>query len=193
LVELAVAELRRFHRAGRNAFVDVTPKGIGADPRRVRGVARETGLTFVHGMAFYTAAAHPERLSVATVDEIADEFVSDVRDGIDDTAVRGGLIGEIGLSGHIRPEEERVLRAAARAACRTGAPLSIHPPGRAADEHQDGTYPSSRWGLDVLDIVAEEGLPDDRVVICHQARTPFEFEPAALDYKRELAEWGAYV
>lgn len=172
----AVAELTRYHRAGGDAVVDVTPKGIGADPERVGGVARETGLTFVHGTSYYTAATHPEHVSTATVDELADEFVADVREGIGDTDVRAGLIGEIGLSGRIEPTEERVLRAGARAVVRTGAPLSVHPPGRGDDEHRGGEYPSSRWELDVLDVVAEEGFPADHVVLCHQDRTPVEYD-----------------
>ena len=60
----------------------MAPKGVASDPARVRGIARETGITAVHGTAFYTRDAHPDRIDEATADELADEFVSDVRDGI---------------------------------------------------------------------------------------------------------------
>lgn len=187
--EEAVEEYAAYYRAGGDTVVDVTPKGVGPDPNRVRGVARETGLQFVHGTAYYVRSAHPDRLDDATVEALESEFVSDVREGIDDTDVRAGLIGEIGTSGHLHDVEETVLRAGARAARRTGAPLSIHPPGRTAHSQRNRTYPRSRWALEILDIVEEEGLPPERVAICHMDGTLYE----DLEYQFELAERGAYL
>ena len=185
----AVAEVTRAKRAGVDAIVDVTPKHIGGDPERVRAVARETGITYVHGTAYYLQSAHPDRIADQGVEDLADEFVADVREGIGTTDVRAGLVGEIGLSDTIYEDEEKVLRAGARAALRTGAPLMVHPPGRTPEAQRGRTYPSSRWGLDVLDIVAEEGLPADRVVICHMDRTLYE----QLEYQEALADRGAYI
>jgi predicted metal-dependent phosphotriesterase family hydrolase len=83
----AVEELGHFYRAGGDVIVDVTPKNVGGDPQRVRGVARETGVQAVHGTAFYVHYSHPARVDDMDVDEIADEFVSDVLTGIDDTGL----------------------------------------------------------------------------------------------------------
>ncbi|MDX1746175.1 MAG: amidohydrolase family protein [Halobacteriales archaeon] len=188
-LEEAVSEVSRAKRAGVDAVVDVTPKHIGGDPEGVRAVARETGLTYVHGTAYYLQSAHPPGIADRSVEDLADEFSSDIRTGIGETDVRAGLVGEIGLSDTIYPDEEKVLRAGARAACRTGAPLMVHPPGRTPTAQRGRTYPSSRWGLDILDIVAEEGLPADRVVICHMDRTLYE----QLEYQEELADRGAYI
>lgn len=188
--EEAVDEIRQFQRAGGDAFVDVTPKNCGGDPELVRAVSKETGVSMIQGTAFYTRDAHPERLDDMTVDDITEEFVEDVRHGIDDSDVRAGIIGEIGLSGHIHEVEERVLRGAARAAVQTGAPVTIHPPGGTPHSQKDGDYPASRWGLDVLDILEEEGLPAERVIMGHQDMSAWVED---LDYQRELAERGAYV
>lgn len=185
----AVEEVSQFRRGGGDAVVDVTPKNTGGDPERVRAVARETGVTYVHGTAFYTRPAHPDRIDDMTVDEIADEFVDDVAEGIDDTTVRAGVIGEIGVSGHIHEQEETVLRAGARAARRCGAPLNVHPPGRTPHSQRDRTYPPSRWGLEILDVVEEEGLAPERVVMSHMDRTTY----MDVDYQKELADRGAYL
>jgi phosphotriesterase-related protein len=185
----ALEEVRRFNRAGGDAVVDLTPKNIGRDPRRVRGIARETGLTFVHGTGYYVRTAHPEYLDDMTSEEIEDEFVSDVRQGIGETDIRAGIIGEIGTSGRIHPIEERVVRAASRAALRTGASLNVHTPGRTPHSQKDRTYPPSRWALELLDIIEEEGLPSGRVVMSHLDRTVYE----NLDYQRTLADRGAYI
>ncbi|WP_380676210.1 phosphotriesterase family protein [Salinigranum sp. GCM10025319] len=187
--ETARQELRQFAHAGGGTLVDVTPKHVGGDPRRVRGLARELGLHCVHGTAIYMRSFHPDRVARSSIDDLRAEFVSDVRSGIDATDVRAGVIGEIGLSGHIHDDEERVLRGAARAATETGAPLAVHPPGRTPHSQRDRTYPSSRWGLEILDIVEEEGLPPDRVAMCHMDRTVYE----DLTYQRALADRGAYL
>lgn len=188
-MELAIEEFEKYRRAGGDTVVDVTPKGIGGDPESVRGVGRSTGVQFIQGTAYYIRDVHPERVDNASLEELEEEFVSDVREGIDDTTVRAGIIGEIGLSGHIHEQEEKVLRAGARAAARTGAPLSIHPPGRTPDSQQNRTYPTSRWCLEVLDIVEETGLPTERVIMDHMDRTLYE----NLEYQFELAERGPYL
>ena len=189
----AIDEVRRFRRAGGRSIVDVTPEGLGRDPERVRKVARATGVQYVHGTAFYIQETHPPRLDEMTVDELKVEFVSDVVDGIGDTDVRAGIIGEIGLSvndgGDIYEREEMVLRAAARAARHTGAALTVHPPGFSRAAQRNRTYPTSRWALDVLDIVEEEGLPPGRVVMGHLDRTFYE----DVQYHLELAERGAFL
>jgi len=184
--EDAVEEVGHYYRAGGDTIVDVTPKGTAGDPERVRGVARETGVTVVHGTAFYTQDAHPDRVAEASVDELADEFVADVREGIGDTDVRAGIIGEIGTTGAIHEDEEAVLRAGARASLRTGAPVSVHPPS-----DRDPEWPPSRRGLQILDILEEEGLPLDRVVICHMDQS--KWLGGSMEYQREIAQRGAYV
>ena len=189
-VEEAVAELERYVRAGGDSFVDVTPKNVGGDPRAVRGVARRTGVNVVHGTAYYTRNAHPPGLEERSVEDIEAEFVSDVREGIDDTGVRAGIVGEIGLSGTIHDTEETVLRGAARAAARTGAALTIHPPGAVPESHDRGESPASRWGQRVLDVAEEEGLAPERVVVGHMDMS-YWYE--SLDHQRALAERGAYV
>lgn len=188
-VEEALEEIRRFQRAGGGTVVDLTPRNVGRDPERVRGIARETGLTVVHGTGYYVRNTHPDHLDDMTVEEIAAEFVSDVREGIGDTDVRAGVVGELGVSGRIHDIEERVVRAGARAALRTGAPLNIHTPGRTPYSQRDRTYPPSRWALELLDVVEAEGLAPERVVMSHLDRTFYE----ELDYQRELAERGAYL
>ena len=188
----AVDEMTHYGNVGGQAIVEVTPKNVASDPTRLKHLARQTGLTVVHGTAYYNErnSELPERLSTADVDDIEAEFVSDIREGVDDTDVRAGLVGEIGLSDQIYDVEEKVLRAGARAAATTGAPLMVHPPGGSAESQRDGTYPSSRWGLEILDIVEEEGLDPSRVVLAHQDRSRWNED---LENQKAIAERGAYV
>jgi phosphotriesterase-related protein len=190
----AIDEIEQYAQAGGSSIIEVTPKGnTGQDPEQVREVGRQTGVQFIQGTAYYVRTGHPERIDTLSEDELEAEFVSDVREGIDDTDVRAGIIGEIGLSvdenAEIYDAELKVLRAGARAAARTGTSLSIHPPGRIDRARKGGEYPTSRWGLDVLDIVEAEGLPADRVVMDHMDRSLY----SDVSYQKELAERGAYL
>lgn len=192
-MEDAVSEVERFRRAGGRSIVDVTAAGLGRDPERVRKVGRATGVQFVHGTAFYVRDTHPPRVDEMSAEDVCGEFVSDVRDGIGDTDVRAGIVGEVGLSadddGELHDREVVVLRGAARAARRTGASLSIHPPGYSRAAQRDRTYPTSRWALEVLDVVEEEDLPPERVAVGHLDRTFYEDR----EYHFELAERGVFL
>ena len=53
-------------------------------------------------------------------DEMADNMVKEIRQGIGDSDVRCGVIGEIGCSWPLTPTERRSLRAAAKAQRETG-------------------------------------------------------------------------
>jgi len=191
--DIAVDEISRFHSAGGRTVVDVTPKGTGSDPRMVRRVSRATGVQFVHGTAYYVQSAHPPDLTNRDREEIEEEFVSDVLEGIGDTDVRAGIVGEIGMStdsdGELLEDELKVLRAGAAAARRTGASLSIHPPGRTESAQRDRTYPTARWALEVLDVVEDEGLPPDRVIMDHMDRSFY----SDVDIQKDLAARGAYL
>jgi phosphotriesterase-related protein len=189
--DTAVSEVERFADAGGETLVDVTPKGVGGDPERVRAVAEQTGVNVVHGTAYYYADEHPEHVADTSIEEVADEFVSDVREGIGDTDVRAGIVGEIGTSTDesrdgIHEREEKVLRAAARAARRTGAALSVHPPAQ-----RDPGKPPSSHGLDIVDIAEQEGLPPERVVICHMDQS--KFVDGGMEAQKAIAERGAFV
>jgi phosphotriesterase-related protein len=195
-IEDAVAEAKAFGRAGGGTLVEVTPKNTGMDPVATRAVARETGVNVVKGTSFYYHDAHPERVAEMSVEELTVEFVEDVHDGIGDTDVRAGIIGEIGLStdeqngrgnpAWIHEQEEQVLRAGARAALETGASISIHPPGK-----RDPEYPPSERTHEVLDVCESEGLPASRVIMGHMDQSRWVDDN--LDIKKELADRGVIL
>lgn len=189
----AVDEVKHYHHSGGDSIVDVTPKNTGSDPEQVRAVGRATGVQFIHGTSYYIQSAHPDRIKSMSVDDLEEEFVSDVRSGIDDTEVKAGIIGEIGVSGNIFESEEKVLRAAARASLRTGAPINVHPPGgkpdMPPDNEIDGSNARSRWALEIMDIFDEEGLPSNRIVMSHMDATLFE----NIKYQKQLAERGPFL
>lgn len=113
---LAVDELTRFRRADGSTIVDLTPPGIGRDPRTLVWLAETTGLNIVAGCGYYIKETHPPGLDARSVDDIAEEMVSELTEGIGGTGVRAGVIGEIGPgTSPMDTTELRVAQAAALA------------------------------------------------------------------------------
>src|SRR5205823_8580268 len=109
-------------------------------------------------------------------EQIYERIVRDLVEGVDDSGIRAGIIGEIGLTWPVHPDEVRVLCAAARAQAGTGAALLIHP----------GRNPEAP--LDALRRAREAGGDPRRTIMSHVDRTLF-----SLDAMRALAAEGFYV
>ena len=103
--------------------MDVTPAGMARDPEWLRGLATASGLHIVMGAGWYRTAYYPVEALIdrRSVDDLADEIVREATDGVGETGIKPGIIGEIGTDKPwVSPSEERVHRAAARASRRTG-------------------------------------------------------------------------
>lgn len=170
--DIVTEELRDFRRRGGGTIVDLTLDGIGRDPHRLRRLAGTTGLNIVMGSGWYREAYYPAELLVdrCTVDDLADQIVREWTDGIGDTGIRPGIIGEIGTDKPwVSAQEERVHRAAARASLRTGMAITTH-----------GVQ--SAVGLAQLAIFTQEGVNPGRVVIGHaDSHLDLDFYLAVLD------------
>jgi predicted metal-dependent phosphotriesterase family hydrolase len=172
-----LAELERFREAGGRSIVDLTLPGIGRDPEWLAGIARASGLHVVMGCGWYRTAYYPPeaRIERRSVDDLAGELVREIEEGVGDSGVRPGIIGEIGTDKPwVSPAEERVHRAAARAALRTGRSITTH-------------SVLSPVGLAQLAIFEEEGLDPGRVVIGHSDSYP------VLEHYLEIIRRGASI
>ena len=172
-----VEELAAFRAAGGGTVVDLTLDGVGRDPGWLAGIARATGLHLVMGSGWYRGAHYPAETLVdrRSVDSLADEIVRDATEGVGDTGIRSGIIGEIGTDKPwLSAQEERVHRAAARAARRSGLAITTH-------------AVQSTVGLDQLTIFEAEGADLSRVVIGHADSNP------SLDYHLAIVGRGATV
>jgi len=155
-------ELARFRAAGGSALVDLTQPGVGRDPEWLVRLAKASGLHLVMGCGWYRTAYYPPeaRIDRRSVDDLADELTREFEDGVGESGVRPGIIGEIGTDKPwVSALEERVHRSAARAAVRTGLAITTH-------------AVMSAVGLDQLRLFEEEGADLSRVVIGHADSFP---------------------
>jgi len=173
--DLAVAELGALVRAGGAALVEVTTPDLGRDVAKLRGVAERTGLHIVMGTGWYRQPFYPETIDRTSTEALARQIIGELMEGVEGTGIRAGIIGEIGAHGSfLTAQEERVLRAAARAQRATGAPLTTHAV----------MYPV---GTAQLPILREEGVDPSRVIIGH-CDTYLD-----RDYHLAILQVGAYV
>jgi predicted metal-dependent phosphotriesterase family hydrolase len=170
--ELMIEELRDYRRRGGGTLVDLTLPGVGRDPDRLRRLASATGLHIVMGTGWYREAYYPAEAGIdrRSVDDLAAEMARELEHGVGESGIRPGIIGEIGTDGPwVSAQEERVHRAAARAAKQTGMAITTH-----------GIQ--STVGLVQLGIFTEEGVDPGRVVIGHADSHPdLDFYLAILD------------
>jgi predicted metal-dependent phosphotriesterase family hydrolase len=108
-------------------------------------------------------------------DVLTDMFVRDITHGIADSGIRAQNIKVATDVAGVTPNNERILRAAGRAALETGAPITTH------------THAADRVGLEQQRILAEEGLDLTNVVIGHSG------DSTDLDYLRALMSAGSTI
>ncbi|MFE2431937.1 hypothetical protein ACFXJ5_35095 [Streptomyces sp. NPDC059373] len=169
----AAEELRPAHALGQSCVVDLTSWGLGPRYAELPALSRACGLHIAAGYGAYLARSHPDWMRDMGEDALEELLHGALTDNVPGCDYRAALLGIIGTSAPLEPAERRVLRAAGRAAARCGAAVSVR------------LDPSARLGHEVLDLLADSGLPPERVVFGNVD------EFIDLPYLRDLAAAGA--
>jgi phosphotriesterase-related protein len=175
--EIAAQEVGEFVKGGGGTIVDCTPKNIGRDAPGVQWVGNQLGMNMVMGCGYYIQPAHPAEVSAGTAASLKDLMLAEIRDGIDGTGIRPGVIGEIGTSQPVHPDEWKVLTAACEVQKESGLPLYVHP--------YFGTR--SRVAPELVRFILRQGVDPQRVNICHMDGY------MNLDYQLRVLDMGVNV
>ncbi len=182
-IDDVIHEAELFKRHGGGCIVDQTSIGLARDPVGLQQVSRASGIHIVMCTSYYTHEYHPAEVDTMDVGQLRDRIMRDLEVGVAG-GIKAGIIGEVGLSFPLHPNEEKILRASAQAQQASGAALSIHP----------GFSPQSIW--DATRIIEEEGGDLSRTIMCHvEHRLPSKPAPDSFDTKPflELAKTGVYL
>ena len=176
----AIFEIGRFKEAGGNTIVEVTPNHVGRNPSGLARISQATGVNIIMGTSYYIAPSHrPEmKMDSKTEDDIAREFIQDINEGVGDTGIHAGFIGEVSCSHPLDKNERKALVGAALAQQETGASISTHP-----GAIQDSPF-------EILEVLKESGADLSRVIMCH---TTAAFPISGRDARRKLAETGCVL
>ncbi|MCC7368003.1 MAG: phosphotriesterase-related protein [Chloroflexi bacterium] len=157
-VETAATELDQFKALGGSTVVEVSSGGLMPDPAGLVQLAQWTGLNIVAGTGYYIGASHPADLASKSVEQVTDEMLRDVLEGIPGTGVRAGILGEIGTTEPLSRTERIVLEATGRVQAQTGTAIVLHP------DSFHRTYSQITPNLDILE---QAGADLSRVIVSH--------------------------
>ena len=171
----AIDKLRAVRGAGIRTLVDPTAPGLGRCIPRIQRVNAEVDLNILVATGVYAFLELPNFLHYRSPEAIAELFVREICEGIDDTGVKAAFlkcaVEEHGLVGDI----PRILDAVAIAALETGAPVMVH------------TNASAGTGSTALEALTARGIDPTRIVVAHAG------DSNDLDYLRAIADTGAIL
>jgi phosphotriesterase-related protein len=170
MVDLLVSKLESLHQVGFGAMVECTPYGCGRYLDLYKDVAKRSPIRIIGSTGFFHESwcpIHPIA-NALDVDALTDLFTREITEGMGDTLIKAGMIKCATGDGHISPNEEKILRAAARARKATGCPIITHT--------------TNGMGLEQLDIFENEGLSPEEVIVSHID---------SLDYAEQMLRRGA--
>ena len=174
-INTAVEEVNVYKALGGKSLVEATSIGIKRDAEGLLKVSNLTDTHIIMGGSFYVHQYHPKWVTQNTSEDLAEIIINDITMGVDGRNIKTGIIGEVGCSHPLHPEEEKTLIASAIAQKETGCPILIHP-GR--DEHAP---------LIAIDILEKAGADLKNVIMGHLDRTVFE-----KDTLKRIGEKGCF-
>ena len=170
-----IDKLRAVRAAGIRTLVDPTAPGLGRCIPRIQRINAEVDLNILVATGVYAFLELPNFLHYRSPEAIAELFVREIREGIDDTGVKAAFVKcaveEHGLVGDI----PRILDAVAITALETDAPVMVH------------TNASAGTGVTALEALTARGIDPTRIVVAHAG------DSNDLDYLRTIADTGAVL
>jgi phosphotriesterase-related protein len=172
---IAVREAKAAVDLGVKTIGEPTAMFLGRDVEFMRRVSEETGLQVVPCTGIYTYDYLPQFFMNRDPDQIAELFVHDIEQGIQETDITAAFIKCAADEPGVNENIEKVHRAAARASVRTGAPIMAH------------SRPASKTGPRQIEIFLEEGVEPGKIQIAHTCDTD------DLDYIEALLDKGVWI
>lgn len=154
VVRVMGPEIEAIKSRGITALVECSTGGVGLRVDIDLAVSRATGFPIVVPTGNYREPWIPDWVRDASEAELEAHMYCDLAEGVGETGVKAAWIKVSAGDDGITPVEAKILRAAARAAQRTGAVIGSH------------TIKGSVV-MDQLDLIEAEGYRADRFISIH--------------------------
>lgn len=172
-IEYAVEDVRRTKEIGVCTLVEQTPVCLGRDINAMKDVADRTGMQIIASTGFF----HTENqwLYGRSAGSILRYLMIDIEEGIQGTDIHPGLIKCATDTAGVTEINQRLLKAHADAARRSGLPIGTH------------SYYGNRSGIAQMEIFEKFGLNPRKILIGHCGDTN------DIGYLEELLRHGCCI
>jgi phosphotriesterase-related protein len=154
VVRVMSPQIEAIKARGITALVECSTGGVGLRVDIDLAVSQATGFPIVVPTGNYREPWIPDWVRDASEAKLEAQMYRDLAEGVGDTGVKAAWIKISAGDEGITPMEAKILRAAARAAQRTGAVIGSH-------------TIKGRVVMDQLDIIEAEGYRADRFISIH--------------------------
>ena len=176
VIATVLPHLKRAHDAGAAAFFDCTPAYLARDPVVLKRLSEASGLHIVTNTGYYAARAGqflPKHARTETADQLADRWLAEWTDGIENSGIRPGFI-KIGVDkGPLSEASRKLVRAAARAHLKSGLTIACHTGDGAA-------------AMEEMELLREEGVDPSAWIWVHAQN---ENDRALFERAAERGGW----
>jgi len=172
--DASALEARDIKHVGVKSLVEMTPIDYHRDPLGLKRISEATGLQIVCVTGYLKDKFCASIVENMSVDEISEQMITDIQDGIDETGIHAGVIKAASSLDTITDNEKKVFQAAAIAQQETGALISTHT--------EAGTM-----ALEQIELLTTASVAPDRILIGHLDRK------LDMDYHKAIADTGVYM
>jgi phosphotriesterase-related protein len=168
-----IAGISESKKEGVDTIIDATTFDLGRDAAVLAEISRMTKVNIIACTGWWMNM--PPYISRTSPDVYADLFVREIQEGIAGTGIKAGILKSAADFGGVTPAGEIMLRAVARAHCRTMVPIMLH------------SYAPEHVARRQLSVLKEEGVDLKRVAVDHVNDT------TDLEYLTWLLDQGCYL
>lgn len=169
--------IKEVKKRGLQTLVECTPAYLGRDPRLLKELSKESGVQIITNTGYYGAVNEkfiPQHAYKETADQLAERWISEWKNGIEDTGIKPGFIKiSVGSDSTLSEINEKLVRAAARTHLETGLTIASH------TGPEDPAFAQ-------LKILKEEGVAPDAFIWVHA-------QNGSTDAHINAAKEGAWV
>lgn len=152
---LIAREADKMRAYGVRSVIEVSCNDMGRNVKKLKELSDRCRLHVIAATGYYLEAYHTDFVKNSSPEELCEIFCKEIQEGIDDTGIRAGVIGEVATGERaMAPSEERVLAAAAMAGKRTGCAVTTH-------------CQLGRLGLEQSSLLQKNGMNPKKVVLGH--------------------------
>ncbi len=174
-IDLTIKELEPALDWGIKSVIDVTCINMGRDVKQLMDLSKKANIHVVCSTGYYLTDYYPEYVFNESVQQLADRMIKECLEGIDGTAIKAGIIGEIGtLTNEFTETNKKVFEAAALTHKATGLAISTHPN-------------MSTMAYEQAVFLIDHGVKADKIIIGHMDLTD------DLSYLEKVLDTGVNV